>query len=104
MKILLFACALIGAGIGHGDKPAESSSARPVPFHGSWISKSYLETLLETKSPLLAQHGNQSIIVPELERQPTSMGYQFHEGVDRVVVRWRNTRSGSGLSSPTGRC
>jgi hypothetical protein len=53
-----------------------------VPFSGLWVNEKYINTINETKSPLLSQESvNESFIyIPEKLDQRTTMIYNFHVG------------------------
>lgn len=59
----------------------------PIPFAGSWISADYLKSLLEHQSPKVAQEGSQECYfeIPSETLTPTTMIYNFHEGISELI-------------------
>ena len=59
----------------------------PIPFAGSWISASYLSSLMEHQSPKVAQEGSEAcyIEIPAETLLPTTLIYNFHEGISDLL-------------------
>lgn len=58
-----------------------------IPFAGSWISASYVSSLMEHQSPKVAQEGSMECYfeVPAETLTPTTMIYNFHEGISDLI-------------------
>jgi hypothetical protein len=64
------------------------SLSAPVPFAGSWISASYLKSIVEHQSPRKAQEGSGDVFIrlPETTLKTASMIHNFHEAITDLVV------------------
>ena len=59
----------------------------PIPFSGSYLSETYLTSLLDQKSPRKAQEGAEEcyIQIPTTTLVPTSMVINFHETLTDLI-------------------
>lgn len=67
---------------------------RPIPFSGHWISAEYLTDIQANQSPRSAQEesGDCFISIPATTLTPTTMVYNFHEGISDLVPVYINER------------
>jgi hypothetical protein len=60
---------------------AETTENNGVSFHGLWVTQKYVESLMATKSPIIAQGSEVFLKFPATTGDSVAM-YTYHEGLD----------------------